>query len=104
MILNRPNLCHLLVGLVLVVTSSSPLELRAAAVELKIGDHICLVGNGLGEALQHSNDWETLLHTRFPQHQLVVRNLCFPADEPHSDHVRRTSDRPTITYGTVVRR
>ena len=108
MILNRPSLRHLLLGLALVVIGPSPIELLAAAVELKSGDHICLVGNGLGEALQHNNDWETLLHTRFPQHQLVVRNLCFPADEPYlrprskdfgspDDHLRH-SDATVIFY------
>lgn len=56
-------------------------QVDAAALELKKGDHICLVGNGLGESLQHANDWESRLHQRFPEHELVVRNLCFPADE-----------------------
>jgi putative membrane-bound dehydrogenase-like protein len=51
-------------------------------LELRKGDHICLVGNELGERMQHHNYWESLLHTRFPDLQLVVRNLCFPADEP----------------------
>ena len=55
---------------------------RAGVVELRKGDHICLVGNALGERLQFANDWETLLYARFPRHELVVRNLCFPADEP----------------------
>ena len=54
----------------------------AAQVALEEGDHICLVGNALGERLQHQNDWETLLHVRFPQLNLTVRNLCFPGDEP----------------------
>ncbi len=54
----------------------------AAELTLEKGDHICLVGNELGERLQHHNFWETLLYQRFPAHQLVVRNLCFPGDEP----------------------
>ena len=54
----------------------------AAELVLDKGDHICLVGNALAERLQHHNYWETLLHQRFPQHELVVRNLCFPGDEP----------------------
>lgn len=54
----------------------------AEHLQLQPGDHVCLVGNALGERLQHDNYWETLLHQRFPQHQLVVRNLCFPGDEP----------------------
>ena len=36
----------------------------------------------MGERLQHHNYWETLLHQRFGKQQLVVRNLCFPGDEP----------------------
>ena len=61
------------------VTSSA----MAAPLDLKRGDHICLVGNGLGESLQHDSSWESRLHLRFPDHQLVVRNLCFPSDEPY---------------------
>ncbi|MFT7643428.1 MAG: putative membrane-bound dehydrogenase-like protein, partial [Pirellulaceae bacterium] len=64
--------------LVSVLTSSS----WAAELKLANGDHICLVGNGLGERLQHQNDWEALLHQRFPDLELVVRNLCHPGDEP----------------------
>ena len=53
-----------------------------AQLELKKGDHICLVGNALGERMQHQNYWETALYATFPDHDLVVRNLCFPGDEP----------------------
>ncbi|WP_246151386.1 PVC-type heme-binding CxxCH protein [Rubripirellula reticaptiva] len=54
----------------------------AAELKLQNGDHICLVGNALGERLQHHNEWEALLHQRFPTLNLTVRNLCFPGDEP----------------------
>jgi putative membrane-bound dehydrogenase-like protein len=54
----------------------------AAGLELRKGDHVCLVGNALCERLQHANDWESLLHQRFPQLELTVRNLGFPGDEP----------------------
>jgi putative membrane-bound dehydrogenase-like protein len=56
--------------------------LHAQAVQLESGDHICLVGNELGERMQHHNFWETLLHKQFADKQLTVRNLCFPGDEP----------------------
>lgn len=56
--------------------------LHAANLELKPGDSVCLVGNALGERLQHNNDWEALLYQRFPNFKLKVRNLCFPGDEP----------------------
>ncbi len=32
--------------------------------------------------MQHHNWWETLLHQRFADQELSVRNLCFPGDEP----------------------
>lgn len=53
-----------------------------AGLELKKGDHICLVGNALGERMQHQNHFETLLHQSYPELELTVRNLCFPGDEP----------------------
>ncbi|MEM8666607.1 MAG: PVC-type heme-binding CxxCH protein [Planctomycetota bacterium] len=59
---------------------AAPIELKK--VELKKGDHICLVGNALAERMQHHNYWETLLHQRFPDMNLTVRNLGFPGDEP----------------------
>lgn len=59
-------------------------SLFAADLKLLKGDHICLVGNALGERMQVQNEWESLLHTRFAEHELVVRNLCFPGDEPYT--------------------
>ena len=51
------------------------------ALEIREGDHVCLVGKTLAERMQHFNRWETLLHQRFPRHLLVVCNLAWPADE-----------------------
>lgn len=53
-----------------------------AELKLEKGDHVCLVGNELGERMQHQNQFESLLHQQFPNLELVVRNLCFPGDEP----------------------
>ncbi|MFN3194011.1 MAG: PVC-type heme-binding CxxCH protein [Aureliella sp.] len=55
---------------------------NADAVKLQKGDHICLVGNELGERLQHHNFFEVLLHKQLADQNLTVRNLCFPGDEP----------------------
>ena len=55
---------------------------NAAEFELKPGDRICLVGNELGERMQHHNHCEALLHQTYPELDLTVRNLCFPGDEP----------------------
>ncbi|KAA5543178.1 azurin [Roseiconus nitratireducens] len=73
----------LLGACILVAAATIPGSLSAAELKLQQGDHVCLVGNALGERMQVQNEWETLLHTRFPELQLVVRNLCFPGDEPY---------------------
>lgn len=51
------------------------------ALVVELGDHICLIGGGLGERMQHRNHWESQLHQIYPDKELVVRNLCFPGDE-----------------------
>ncbi len=55
---------------------------QAQVLQLEPQDHICLVGNELGERMQHHNFWESLLHKQFADQELTVRNLCFPGDEP----------------------
>lgn len=48
---------------------------------LEKGDRIVLIGNTLAERMQYFGHWETLLHSRFPELELVVRNLGWSADE-----------------------
>ena len=80
---NKIGLNHLFAIAVLIIPS---LTENAVALEnnysFEQNDHICLVGNALGERMQFENYWESLLHQRFADKQLVVRNLCFPGDEP----------------------
>ena len=64
------------------LTSEPDGEKAPAVLNLKKGDHVCLVGNALGERMQHHNWFETLLHQRYADLNLSVRNLCFPGDEP----------------------
>ncbi|TWT88055.1 PVC-type heme-binding CxxCH protein [Neorhodopirellula pilleata] len=59
-----------------------PWPLSAEPLHFQKGDHIALVGNELGERMQHQNQWETLLHQTHADKNLVVRNLCVPGDEP----------------------
>src|SRR3954451_13924829 len=49
--------------------------------ELKPGDHVCTIGNTLADRMQYYGWLETLLHSRFPKHELVVRNLGFSGDD-----------------------
>ena len=44
--------------------------------------HIVLLGGGLGEQMQYDGYFETLLHLRYPDRELTVRNMCFPGDTP----------------------
>ncbi len=52
-----------------------------ARLELEPGDHVAIIGNTLAERMQYFGHFETLLHARFPEHQLLVRNLGYSADE-----------------------
>src|SRR5262245_22302335 len=40
-------------------------------LKLEKGDHVILIGNTLAERMQYFGNWETLLHSRFPDLQLV---------------------------------
>jgi len=53
----------------------------ANALTLKKGDHVTLIGNTLPDRMQHDGWLETLIQNRFPEHELVFRNLAFPGDE-----------------------
>ncbi|KLU02873.1 putative cytochrome c [Rhodopirellula islandica] len=70
------------VAVLFVCSSPSFSEAKTPALELKPGDHICLIGNALGERMQHENHFETQLHAVRPELDLTVRNLCVPGDEP----------------------
>ena len=53
------------------------------AQELKIepGDHVAIIGNALADRMQHDGWLETLIQVRYPDHELVFRNLGFAGDE-----------------------
>src|ERR1051325_1117022 len=62
--------------------STAPVaKMAAAPFILQPKDHICIIGNALGERMQHDGWRETMLYARFPKHELVVRNLAWSGDE-----------------------
>jgi len=61
--------------------AASLTQLFAAAVELKPGENVALIGNGLADRMQHHGWLETLVHAKFPKHNLVFRNLAAAGDE-----------------------
>ncbi|MEX0675798.1 MAG: PVC-type heme-binding CxxCH protein [Pirellulales bacterium] len=50
-------------------------------LELKPSDKIAVIGSTLADRMQHFGYFEAHLHSRFPKHELVVRNLGFSGDE-----------------------
>jgi len=71
--------------LLVLLAGTTPAEKVAASDRLVLNrdDHVCLIGNTLAERMQHFGYFETLLHGQFPEHNLVVRNLGYSADEVH---------------------
>ena len=68
-------------ALLLAASLALPSVATAGLVEIKPGDHIAIIGNTLAERMQHDGWLETNLQARFPDHNLVIRNLGFPGDE-----------------------
>jgi hypothetical protein len=69
-------------SLLLILTCAAARPTVAAdALELRSGDHICLIGNSLADRMQHDGWLETLLQAQFPTHRFAIRNLGFAGDE-----------------------
>jgi len=58
----------------------------ATALEPKQGDHIAVVGHALADRMQHHGWLETLIYAKFPDHDLVFRNLAVAGDEVATWH------------------
>jgi len=54
---------------------------NAPMVDIRQGDHIAYIGNTLADRMQHDGWLETRIQAIFPDHNLVFRNLGYPADE-----------------------
>ncbi len=59
---------------------------EVSALQLQPGDHIAIVGNVFADRLQHTGWLETLIYAKYPQHQLVFRNLAAAGDEVATWH------------------
>jgi len=68
-------------SLALFLVAVLPAAAFAAPLKIEKGDQICIIGNALGERMQHHGWLETLIHSRFPGHELVFRNLAVTGDE-----------------------
>ncbi len=75
-------------------------------LELNKGDHIAVIGNTLADRLQHFGHLEAILHYRFPEHNLVVRDLGFSGDtlttRPRSDNFGTPDEWLTKVEADVI--
>lgn len=73
------RLCLVIAALILCNLHSN---IRAAEpFELKKNERIVAVGNSLAERMNLYGNFEALLHTRFPEKEIIFRNFGWPADE-----------------------
>lgn len=56
--------------------------LGAVEMELPKDSRVVLLGNGLGSRMLRYGHFETEMHRRYPEHHLVIRNLCDEGDTP----------------------
>lgn len=78
--LNRATPVVILFGL-LFVPAMARADDAPEAFGIRSRDHISIIGNTLADRMQHDGWLETYLHSRYPRHELVIRNLGFSGDE-----------------------
>ncbi len=71
-------------------------------LEFLQSEHVAFLGNSLAERMNLFGHFETLLHTRFPKKELVIRNFARPAEEVgvqqrSSDYT--ALDDPQLAFG-----
>ena len=64
----------------------------AAEFALKKGDHICIIGNTTAERMQHYGHLEALIVAKYPDYELVFRNLGYSGDEVDTGKRLRSMD------------
>ena len=75
-----------LIGLLILLVSLCSDTFGAQTLALNKGDHICYLGNALADRMQHDGWLETLIYAKFPQLDLVFRNLAASGDEVATWH------------------
>lgn len=55
---------------------------QPTALSVKPNEHIVLVGGNLGSRMSNYGHFETEMYLRYPDYQLMIRNMCDPGDTP----------------------
>lgn len=63
------------------LATGAPFAAAQTDALIKKGDRIAIIGNTLADRMQHDGWLETYLASRYPDYNLVFRNLGFSADE-----------------------
>lgn len=70
-----------LAAVMMIAGMAAAADSAAPRLKLEKGDHICIIGNTLADRMQHFGWLETLVYSRFADHDLVFRNLGYSGDE-----------------------
>ena len=64
--------------------ASVPFKAKAAPRKLSVnkGDHIVLLGAGMGSRMNHFGHFETEMYLRFPDQDITIRNMCDEGNTP----------------------
>ncbi|MDR6803990.1 mono/diheme cytochrome c family protein/glucose/arabinose dehydrogenase [Dyadobacter sp. BE34] len=68
-------------GLAVIAFSAFQLN-RPVPVKIAKGTHISLIGNNLGSRMMNYDNFETELYMRYPDDNLIIRNMCDGGDTP----------------------
>jgi mono/diheme cytochrome c family protein/glucose/arabinose dehydrogenase len=79
---------YLLFSSIVLVAIMAFLPSSSKKIQLTKGAHISMIGGNLGSRMLNYGVFDTELHLRFPEYQLVIRNMCdggdLPGFRPHS--------------------
>src|SRR5262249_15006653 len=80
----RPDMNTRVPVVVALILAFLPGWTQSAADPIPLGKqaHIVLLGNGLGSRMIHYGQFDTELHLRYPEQQLLIRNMCDEANTP----------------------
>lgn len=68
-------------GLAVIAFSAFQLN-QPVPVKIGKGTHISLIGNNLGSRMMNYDNFETELYVRYPDDNLIIRNMCDGGDTP----------------------
>ncbi|HYT58582.1 MAG TPA: PVC-type heme-binding CxxCH protein, partial [Haliangiales bacterium] len=75
-----------LTGLLILLALPGVNAFGAPVLTLNKGDHLCYLGNALADRMQQHGWLETLIYAKFPDHDLIFRNLAASGDEVATWH------------------